>query len=250
MVEKLTLPKKLKKDFIVEALCEIRFESDDLEEVMLASLASSGFWAGYPIKRLPGSSIPHDLKEFDPRAFYQPVLERRSQESGEFVRLSPRSISYHVVESYPGGDEFVKKVIEMANVLMRSSTSVKIRRIGFRYINIVRKDYCPVTGVSDLSISLLKNSQPMGGEFNFTYLESAGSHHQVTTRLATPHYIQGKKIADAICAIDIDVFTPDGFLSTDAHVVSEWVELAHRYEKESFFSHFSQQQIKTMEENI
>lgn len=56
----LTLPKKLKKDAIAEALCEVRFECEEsvsLPEIVVGKLAEFQLWRSFQKVRLPVSEV-------------------------------------------------------------------------------------------------------------------------------------------------------------------------------------------------
>ena len=48
-----SLPKKLKKDAILESLFEIQFDTSEIQEVLIGRISSADIWKKFTTNRLP-----------------------------------------------------------------------------------------------------------------------------------------------------------------------------------------------------
>lgn len=103
-----TLPTKLKDDFIVEALCQIQFVSDDLAEVVVGR--ATDYWGkkGYVAERLPIADIPAPIRQADPNLRFQPTIQLRAKQGPNLIRIGEQAISFHIAgeKQYPGWNNF------------------------------------------------------------------------------------------------------------------------------------------------
>ena len=73
--QEIPIPRKLRDDCIIEALCELQFNSPEIPEVVLGRLADATYWSGFSRNRLPMADIPAPIRNAGPFLKYQPVLE-------------------------------------------------------------------------------------------------------------------------------------------------------------------------------
>lgn len=70
------VPKKLKNDSIVDAICELRFDCKELREapeLVVGFLASNSAWRGFERQKLPAADIPEQIRTTDPNLQNQPT---------------------------------------------------------------------------------------------------------------------------------------------------------------------------------
>lgn len=229
------LPKKLKDDSIIEALCELRFETDELPEITLGRLSDSGPWKEFNKGRLPPSEIPTNLKMSDAQLKYQADIEFRSSDNEQLVKIGANVISIHRLVQYPGWKVFKPEILNVLNILFKSLPNVKIVRTGFRYINALTSKRHLITDINDLNLVFNVAENKLLGPLNINFLEENSEEHATMTRIATPNFVSGNIPKDASVVIDLDVFSPNTFQSSDINEMSEWIENAHDYEKQAFF---------------
>src|SRR5262245_43763937 len=101
------LPRKLKRDAIVEALLEVRFESTDglqFPEGVVGRFGSNAAWRGYRQVRLPLSDVPAPLRFQTADMKFLPVMELHEQSGKRIVKFGVNVISFHALAPYPGWD--------------------------------------------------------------------------------------------------------------------------------------------------
>jgi len=237
------LPKKLKDDSITEALLEIRFASPDLDEVVVGRLSDFGAWAAYGKQRMPAADIPLPIRRMDAALNIQPLLELAPADKTRRVRIGAAAMSYHVLGRYIGWTEFSRELLTVTEHFFTAMRSVTVHRLGLRYINTLTKERHDIAAVSDLKLQVRIDEHAIGAPLNVNFTEPSSNEHMVTTRVATPEFLQGPIQKDATLFVDVDVFTPDGFSSGDVADTMKWVERAHDIEKQSFFRLFSSETI-------
>jgi uncharacterized protein (TIGR04255 family) len=252
------LPNKLKKDAIAEALCELRFEcqeSTSLPEIVVGRLAEFQEWSHFQKVRLPTFDIPAPIRSQDSTFKYQPLLELRETNPPRLAKIGANVLSYHRLAPYPGWKSFKPEIERTVAFLFNSFQSLRVLRLGFRYINVFTEEDHGVRSVSDL-----KYSAKLGRDYatpdvidlnepqNFNYLLNRSQNHLVQVRIASPEFVSGSVSKKVQVLMDIDVFTPVKFVTDKLEVVKDWVEAAHGYEKEEFFRVFTNEMKKKLVE--
>ncbi len=228
------LPKKLKEDAIVEALLEVRFESDDIGEIVIGRLNDFSLWNDFQSQRLPHADIPEVIRESDPNLRYSSIIERRGDNTA--VRIGPRSISFHAYAPYIGWDELSRKLEAVVSELFAKLKNLRILRLGLRYINLIEKSRHKVNAISSLELSLEVANKKVVDGLNISFQHQVSDQHIVMTRVASPQFIMAANLPEDVSSvIDVDVFTPGGYSGTDLGSVSEWISNAHVFEKAAFF---------------
>ena len=164
----LDLPRKLKKDSVVEALFEVRFDSGELEEVVVGKLASHPVWKSFPSNRLPVADIPAPLRRADPNLAYQALLERRNPEGTRVIKIGDRVFSYHALHPYPGWEVFEPELSGAIECAFATAEDFTAKRLGFRYINLLTPDH-RVGGVKTLNFDVTVAGAPLDAPINLNY---------------------------------------------------------------------------------
>lgn len=227
------LPKKLRDDAIIEALCEIRFEANELPEIVVGRLSDN--WRSFHKERLAVADIPMPIRIADENLRHAPVLELKEDDSSWSIRVGSNVISLHIIGSYCGWDEFRLGLEKLVKGLFLSLPQIVIYRIGLRYINAFSSSRHFMSSLSSLNLSVQVADSKVEGPLNLNFLIVEDESHTTITRLASPEFVQGKLPGDTVAALDIDVFTPDGFKSADQDAVMSWIERARKYERAAFF---------------
>jgi len=242
------LPKKLKDDSITEALLEIRFASSDLDEVVIGRLSDFSGWEAYAKQRMPAADIPLPIRRMDAALRFQPLLELSPADKTRRVRIGAAAISYHVLGPYIGWTEFSKELQTVTEHFFRAMKNATATRLGLRYINTLTKARHNIAGVADLKLQVRIDERGVGAPLNVNFTERASDEHMVTTRVATPEFVEGAVKKDATLFVDVDVFTPERFQCADVTATLKWVNQAHDVEKESFFRLFPTETIEKWRE--
>ena len=241
-------PKKLKRDAIMEALLEIRFETNQVGEVLVGRLASSPLFENCGVSRLPIASFPVEVRDADPNLRFQPTVQLASPAPGELIKIGPHVISLHVVTPYPGWDALSERLHLLVEMLFEAVKDVSISRLGLRYVNALTPDH-GVSRISDLQFSVQLGGQETNSEMVFSHRFKVDREIEGMLSLATPSFVNGPNLpTECAVFVDLDIFTPRALGKTNPKAVLQWVERAHAAEKGAFFSLFSDDQIEKLKE--
>jgi uncharacterized protein (TIGR04255 family) len=229
------IPRKLKRDPIVEALFELRFTSSEISEIVVGKLASWEQWKGFTAQRLPLADMPVTVRENDPNLAHQPVLQLQRSDGGRVVKIGPRVFSYHALQPYPGWAVFEPELTSCTEHLFGSLSDVSATRLGFRYLNVLTKDDHLIENLQDLNFDIRLADQALTCPLNLNYQRNWTPKHNSIVRIASKEFVQNPA-AGLTALVDVDVFTPEQFKSMDATEAQGWLGEAHKILKEEFFN--------------
>jgi len=235
------LPDKINPDAIREAVFEIRFQMGGEPEEVVGQVLNLNWAKDLKKTRLPVADLPNSLRASDENLKFQAIFELQGEDHSWLIKLGPSTISFHSNESYPGWHDFKDKIKVHVKDFLLIDKEIKILRCGLRYINglTINKHY--IKKASDLNIKVAAgNFNPQ--IYNLNYINAMISKSlkeklEAMVRVASPEFVQGPEMGDFGAFIDIDVrtkFTNPKNLSEKE--VSDWLEEAHKHEKEQFFN--------------
>jgi uncharacterized protein (TIGR04255 family) len=231
------LPTKLKKDSIIEAIFDVRFTCDDVPELVIGKLAGNPTWNAFAAQQLPAANIPAAMRRMDANMQYLPVLERRSADNKQIVRIGDRVISFHRARPYPDWPTFGPELHDMMKFLLNDSQlgNFSVDRFGLRYVNAFTEKDHGIKGIADLNLRISVSDERLDLPINLNFRRDYSENKQVIVRVTSPELVQAPDPPDLCALVDIDVATPAGFKSDgrDAH---DWIEEAHEVEKTEYFA--------------
>lgn len=235
------LPAKIKNDAIVEALLDIRFEAPStIPEVFYGRLIDHPHWKGLPQQRLPAYELPPQARELDPTVRYAPVLQLLGQDGPSVLRFGPAVLSYHRRAPYNSWSEFQPQLQRVIDSLFDTTeNNVKATRIGLRYLNALTPAAHGINSIADLDLKLTIAEDDIKGKVNINLTDQLDACLAYTVRVSTKEFLAGIFPSDISIYVDVDVYTPDGFASSDKAQISQWVKDAHALEKREFFHLFT-----------
>ena len=243
------LPEKLKKDAIVEALCEVRFECDEsasLPEIVVGKLAEFELWRDFEKKRLPVSDIPAPIRSSNPSLKNEPILQLNEANGARAIKIGANVFSFHRLAPYPGWEAFKPEIDQSLDYLFGSFKDFKATRLGFRYLNAFTYEDHEVANPRSLNYTVTVAGTELTEPQNLNYRRQPSEKHTVQVRIASPEFVSGAKKLHVL--VDLDVHTPDGVETVDVGVARNWIEDAHTYEKEEFFALFTDEMMQKLAE--
>lgn len=242
------IPKELKDDSILEALCEFRFSSAVPlpSEVVIGRLSDCGSWQGYKVNRLPVSDFPEYVRMKEVGLRYLPLLELINQDGNQRIRIGGNVISFHIVKPYCGWSDFEPQLNGLVNCLFSKIKKITVERIGFRYVNALSANLHTIQSVGDLNVGITSGGMPITENFNLNYEREYSDSHVVSTRIATAGYVKGSIPNDTALVVDIDVRSTPKLAVNDVEAAMKWVQEAHGYEKQAYFVLFKKEKLDTL----
>lgn len=243
------LPNKLKKDAIVEALVELRFETTEMPEIILGRLTDNPVWRSFERNRTAIAELPSAIRLSDLNLRFQPQFDLRELNGLRNVKIGTNVLSFHILKNYCGWDEFRPQIEDMVDFLFERIAQVSVRRIGLRYINCLTKKDHMIGGVEDLELKIEISGNTLKSNMNLNYLSSTEASSRTMVRIASRDFVDGLLPSDTTAYIDIDVFTADSFHATSAKQVIDWIKAAHDVEKRAFFQLLPQSIVDGLKES-
>jgi uncharacterized protein (TIGR04255 family) len=240
------VPKKLKNDAIVEALLEVRFETETIPEILFGQLAVYEPWKKLAQRRLPAYDIPGAVRQLDPNLRFHPIFELSDVRRA--IRIGPQAISCHRMVPYEGWERFWPELRETIAGIFETANGLVISRLGLRYLNALRRDIHGIASISDLDLKIEVASERVTGNVNLNFTVDVPNNTACTVRIATTEFVQGNLPPSTSVYVDVDVFTKDGFETKERKIVEDWVTAAHDNEKGQFFRLLTDRSIDALEE--
>jgi uncharacterized protein (TIGR04255 family) len=242
-----TLPKRLRKEPLLDALFECRFNAHFPVSNILPGILFSEFEGKKQLERLPQSDLPEVIRNSDPNLQYVPLVRIRLQNYSFLV--GDRSVTVACNLPYKGWNDFKPTIIKLIGVLKKSGLIEKVVRYSTKYVDLIQSDD-PTDQVSLVNLSLKIGSHnltkesyqvrmdiPVEGFINIVQIISG-------TKVIMPDKSEREGVV-----IDIDTIKDTGGISVEQleHDFDSALENIHRVSKEAFFDCLTKQTLMRLE---
>jgi len=130
-----TLPKKLKKEPLIDAVFEVRFTSAFPAAGVLPGLLFGKLDGEKKIEQLPLSQFPQVMRDADLNLRFAP-LSRLNWEQF-YINVGDRSVSVGFKYPYPGWNSFKPAIIKVMGVLKGANVIKSVVRYSLKYIDLL-----------------------------------------------------------------------------------------------------------------
>lgn len=132
-----SVPKRLKKEPLIEAVWEVRFNSDK-ESVaeLLPGLIYQAMGTSFPkTVRLPASNLPRSVLQQDANLRYMPTV--RLEGPPYSIQIGEHVVSLSCRRPYTGWGEFEPKILQLAEMLTTTNLLTRLERFSLKYIDVI-----------------------------------------------------------------------------------------------------------------
>lgn len=129
------LPKKLKKEPLIDAVFEIRFKSDFHAGGILPGLLFGKLDGNKTIEQLPISQIPQQVRDADQNLQFAPLS--RLDWGHFYINVGDRSLSVGCKYPYPGWSNFKSAITEVVGALKDANVIKSVERYALKYIDLI-----------------------------------------------------------------------------------------------------------------
>lgn len=129
------LPKKLKKEPLIDAVFEVRFVGVPSAGSALLNLLNRKLAGDKEIEQLPLLQVPQAIRDADPNLRFAP-LNRLSWKQF-YISIGDQSISIGFRYPYPGWSSFKPAIIDVMNVLESTDILKSVERYSLKYIDLL-----------------------------------------------------------------------------------------------------------------
>lgn len=242
------IPKRLKREPLVEAVWEIRFASDRASPVgqLLPGMIFEKFRQHYPrLVRLPAADIPRPVAEHDLALRYVPTVRLEAPDSPFSIQVGERVVTLNCRRPYAGWNVFSDRIGDLADLLHRSGLITAPERFSLKYIDLIELDSPP--SLASLEISLTVAGHSLAAKPMQLRTEIRDEPFVHVLQVATPVDItlgaSGERLRGTL--VDIDTVHPAG--EDFWEKLSERLGQCHASSKQLFFSLLTNQAIERLE---
>ncbi|MBZ0125153.1 MAG: TIGR04255 family protein [Rhodocyclaceae bacterium] len=238
------IPVKLENDPIIEAIFEIRFNTEVQSAAdLLPGLLFPELRKDFPrIEPLPVSQIPQVIRDRDPDLRYQPRHRLVGERS--WVLLGDRSAAIACKPPYIGWTDFRRVILQLVRLLEGTKLIKEVERFSLKYINLLSgtgpaEQFSQIRFSADLAgISLVNQITQLKTELiedDFVNIVEIMSNAVVVTE-------PGQTLKGMVLAIDTIRMNPKDFWSQSDYLIDR----AHSTEKSIFFRSLTKETINSL----
>lgn len=241
-----TLPKKLKKEPLIDAVFEVRFTSAFPAGSVLPGLLFGKLDGDKKIEQLL-SQIPQVMRDADPNLRFAPLSRL---DWGQFyINVGDRIVAVGFKHPYPGWNSFKPAIIKVMDVLKEAKVIKSVERYSLKYIDLL-----PATGLRE-QVSFVNFDVTLAGH----KLEDEA--FQIRLEIPRDGFIHAVQVVSSATAtlhtgetrqgliVDVDtIANQQGEAFEDLlSGFSDKLDAIHQANKKVFFDCLKPQTIKTLE---
>lgn len=227
------VPKKLEIVPILEALFEIRFDTNSPEDTNLGIIYNQFKKEfGTPLN-LPLMNLPVDVRSSDPNFKYQAYQRLTSNDGKYLLQYGQRVISLHCVNyKYDVFQNYQDKINDLIDKLAKLEIVSSINRVGLRYVDFLTEAEISGYKFSDLNLNIDLAGMGYGENFSCSTVFNAqdSSHKTQIFRMIQIQHDGQNKQGDMI---DIDSYSQSQI--TELEDIKTILPSIHEEQKKIFF---------------
>lgn len=129
------LPKKLKKEPLIDAVFEIRFKSEASAADVLPGYLFSTLEGDKKIERMGVADLPKAMRDADPNLQFSPLVKLTW--GNFFIVIGDNSLGIACRYPYPGWGYFKPAIIEIIEAINKIEVISIIERYSMKYIDLI-----------------------------------------------------------------------------------------------------------------
>lgn len=150
------IPKRLKKEPLIETIWQLQFDSPNAGEV-LPGLLFTNLQKQYPnlqIERLPAAEIPSVIGQIDPNLRFAAKVRIRDTKSPLVWQVGDRVLTVNCGKPYIGWDNFFKNIDFVIKLIEESRLITGPMNHSLRYIDLITLDKAPDLSSIQLEVKI------------------------------------------------------------------------------------------------
>lgn len=250
-----SIPKRLKKEPLIEAIWQALFEplanqpiGDILPGILYSELKNSH--PGLRLQRLPAADIPAPVAQIDPSLRF--AAKYRMEKPGDpfMFQVGDRVITLNCRRPYAGWTTFREKILSLIEIIESSHLVPAPRRYSLRYIDLLTLDLAPSLSSLQLSLKLGAfdtHARPLQARVEL--LDGDCTH---VVQIATPAQTVSPQGKEEGAIVDIETFFTEpsngGNTSNGWNTIATRIDHLHDRAKALFFENIlTEEAIRQME---
>lgn len=130
-----SLPTKLKKEPLIDAVFEVRFSSKTPASVILPGFLFSNLDGDKIIESLPIAQLPKSVRDADPQLKFVPVT--RINWDQFYINIGDFSVSVSCKYPYSGWKSFKPAIHKVVKILAESKIVEEVQRYSMKYVDMI-----------------------------------------------------------------------------------------------------------------
>ncbi len=229
------IPKRLKKEPLIEAVWQVQFESpnagDALPGVLYAKLRQTH--SEIKLHRLPIADIPTAITQIDPNLRYAAKVRLESPNTPFLWQVGDRVVTLNCRKPYVGWHNFREAILDLIQTIKNSSLVPQPQKHSLRYIDLLTLH--PPCDLAALQLSIQIGKHPIRNMPVKTRIELAEEQYTNVIQIATPAKVQLPDGKQEGSVIDLETFGPSPLQNWDE--VCSQLDPMHDRSKQLFFEH-------------
>lgn len=221
------IPRKINPCPIIEAIVEIRFESNVPPDAVFGVVYNEFKEEYTKVEKLPILQLPEVLRTKDPNLKYQPYFKLIHE--NYLLQIGPNVLSIVNVTDYVGWSTFSSKINDTFVKIGELGFISKASRLGIRYINFFEVD---IFENINLTFSLAGNPF-VSEQITFRSTLTTGKFLS-NLHILNKGNVTVKNVSKSGSIIDIDTYIQDEENNIFSNIL-ELLEVGHKEEKNLFF---------------
>lgn len=241
------LPKRLKKEPLIDAVFELRFSSLAPASSILPGILFSKLEGKKNIVKLPASQLPEQVRANDPNLQFAPII--RLEWERFVILISDRGMAIACNIPYPGWTAFKAAILETLKYLSDSGIVTTVQRTSLKYVDIIPAKTIREQ-VSVVNLDLRIGSHQLTQEIFQVRVEVKKDSLINVIQIASSAEVilfNGNKKNGLIVDIDTISTISDNTMTCLLEVLPEQLETMHTVNNELFFECLRPETINDLE---
>lgn len=240
-------PVKLARDPILEAICELRFESaqQGVEAILLSVLMTKFRDITPNFSKLPTAEIPQPLREQDDQLRHAPHFRLAGREFT--IAIGSHSVIVAALRPYAGWAKFRPMILEVLRAVLETGQVARVARLSVRYVNLL--SVSPGSGMQDVLRVSLSLGEDQATDLNPTMIRRELRNNGIVRIVqvmspSTAEASDGSRWSGI--AVDVDIIRLEIPGDFSRHV-EEFIDELHGLEKSTFFGLIREEALQAYE---
>lgn len=240
------IPKRLKKEPLIEAIWQVQFESPGAGDI-LPGVLYTALKARHPrigLHRLPTADIPAPIAQIDPNLRFAAKV-RIEEPDGRFLwQVGDRVVTMNCRKPYAGWSAFREEILDLTQNIKTSGLVPQPQRHSLRYIDLLTLE--PAPDLSAFKLAMKLGDHEIRRHHLQMRLEIPDNECTHVVQIATPAQVIFPEGMEEGSIVDIETFSPEN--SVDWNAIATQIDYMHERSKALFFEHIlTKQAIEQME---
>ncbi len=240
------LPKRLKKEPLIEVLWQAQFETDSALGDVLTGILLAELKRTYPniqLRRLPTADIPPVITRLDPNLRFEAKIALSVPDSPFVWQVGDQVITLNCRKPYVGWDQFKTSIESLTRIVENTELISLPKRHSLRYIDLLKDELA--NDLTKLRLTLKLGDQEIKNRVAIRLeILSAQCIHILQIATDTPVRVEQDRLIGTV--IDLETLPKEGPNSWDT--LRQQLDLLHVSSNELFFRQvLTEETIKKLE---